>query len=111
MSGKFETFTGTRGKHYFRLRAGNGIPVLASQGYQDKRGCTNGIKSVQKHSKNADNFERKTAKNGCLYFNLRAANGQIVAKSQMYKSRSGMENGIKSIMKNAPDAEVVAVEK
>ena len=110
MSGKFETFKGARGKHYFRLKAGNGTPILASQGYQDKRGCGNGIKSVQKHCQDAGNFDRKVAKDGCVYFNLMANNGQVIAKSQMYKSRSGMENGIKSIMKNAPDATVVTVD-
>lgn len=111
MSGKFETFTGARGKHFFRLKASNGIAILASQGYQDKRGCANGIKSVQKHCQDAANFDRKVAKDGCVYFNLMAKNGQVVAKSQMYKSRSGMENGIKSIMNNAPGATLVPVDK
>lgn len=111
MSGKFETFTGPGGKHYFRLRAANGITILASQGYADKRGCTNGIKSVQKHSQDADCFDKKTSKDGRLFFNLVAKNGQVVAKSQMYKSRSGLNNGIKSIMNNAPGASVVAVDK
>ena len=111
MSGKFETFTGAGGKHYFRLRASNGIPILASQGYADKRGCTNGRKSVQKHCQDASCFEKKVAKDGRLYFNLVARNGQVVATSQMYKSRSGMNNGIKSIMNNAPDADVVVVDK
>ena len=111
MSGKFETFTGAKGKHYFRLKASNGIPILASQGYADKRGCSNGIKSVQKHCKDANCFEKKVAKDGRVFFNLVASNGQVVAKSQMYKSRSGMNNGIKSIMNNAPGASVVAVDK
>ena len=111
MSGKFETFKGAGGKHYFRLKASNGIPILASQGYKDKRGCTNGIKSVQKHCQDEKCFEKKVAKNGRMFFNIVARNGQIVAKSQMYKSRSGMNNGIKSIMNNAPGASVVLVDK
>jgi len=111
MAGKFETFTGNGGKQYFRLRASNGIPILASQGYADKRGCTNGIKSVQKHCADANNFVKKVAKDGRVFFNLMASNGQVIAKSQMYKSRSGMNNGIKSIMNNAPGASVVAGKK
>ncbi len=111
MAGKFETFTGNGGKQYFRLRANNGIPILASQGYADKRGCTNGIKSVQKHCKDIKNFDKKVAKDGRVFFNLMASNGQVIAKSQMYKSRSGMNNGIKSIMNNAPGANVVPGKK
>ena len=41
------------------------------------------------------------------YFNLKALNGQVVGTSQMYSSASGMENGITSVKKNAPDAEIV----
>ncbi len=111
MAGKFEVFTGSRGKQYFRLKANNGIPILASQGYADKRGCNNGIKSVKKHAADIKNFDKKVAKDGRVFFNLMASNGQVIAKSQMYKSRSGLNNGIKSIMNNAPDAEVVQVEK
>jgi uncharacterized protein len=51
-------------------------------------------------------FDRKTATNGKYYFNLKATNGQIIGSSEMYESASGMENGIESVKKNAPDATV-----
>jgi uncharacterized protein YegP (UPF0339 family) len=52
------------------------------------------------HSSNKDGYERKEAKNGKNYFVLKAKNHQVIGKSQMYESASGMENGIKSVMTN-----------
>jgi uncharacterized protein YegP (UPF0339 family) len=48
-------------------------------------------------------FEIKRAKNKQFYFNLKAANGEIILTSEMYKSRSGAKNGIESVRKNGPD--------
>ena len=39
-------------------------------------------------------------------FVLTATNGQTIGKSEMYSRSSGMENGIASVKKNAPDAQV-----
>jgi uncharacterized protein YegP (UPF0339 family) len=69
----------------------------------------NGIESVRKNASDDAKFERNTAKNGKFYFNLKAANSQIIGTSQMYAAEAGMENGIQSIKNNAPDAEVKEV--
>ena len=37
----------------------------------------------------AGKFEQKRAKDGQIYFNLKASNGQIILKSEMYKAKSG----------------------
>jgi uncharacterized protein YegP (UPF0339 family) len=49
----------------------------------------------------AGKFELKEAKDGQFYFNLKAANGQIILTSEMYKSKSSATNGIESVIKNA----------
>lgn len=103
---KFQIFTGSNGKIYFRLTAKNGQPILASQGYADKGGCKNGIESVRTNSKDDDRFDRKTASNGQYFFNLTAANGQTIGTSEMYTSASARDNGIESVKTNAPGAEV-----
>lgn len=54
-------------------------------------------------------FELKTAKNGDFFFNLTAANGQVIATSEMYKSKAAAENGIASVKTNAPEAETEEV--
>jgi uncharacterized protein YegP (UPF0339 family) len=61
---------------------------------------------VRKNSQNDTRFERKTAKDGSPYFVLKAANGEPIGKSEMYKTKSSMENGIASVTKNAPGAPV-----
>jgi uncharacterized protein len=46
-------------------------------------------------------FEIKKAKDGEFYFHLKAANGQIILASEMYKEKSSAKNGIASVKKNA----------
>ena len=108
--GKFEVFESPKDKkHYFRLKASNGQVILTSQGYASKASCENGIKSVKTNCCDDDLFERKEAKNGKFHFNLLAKNKQIIGSSQMYSGNSGLENGIKSVRENAPDAPVKEV--
>ena len=45
-------------------------------------------------------FELKKSANGQFYFNLKAANGQIVIASEMYKAKASALNGIESVRKN-----------
>ena len=97
-------------KYHFVLKASNGQVILSSQMYASKASATNGIESVQKNCQNEDSFEMKTAKNGKFHWNIKATNGQIIGSSQMYSSESGAKNGIESVRKNAPGAEVKEVE-
>ena len=48
-------------------------------------------------------FEIKLAKNKEFYFNLKAANGEVILTSETYKTRAGAKNGITSVTKNGPD--------
>jgi hypothetical protein len=104
--GKFSIKTGKNGDLYFNLKAGNGQIILASQGYSSKSACDNGIESVRTNGVDEKNFDKNTAKDGSFYFNLKAKNGQVIGKSEMYTTAAAMENGIASVGKNAPDASV-----
>ena len=42
-------------------------------------------------------------------FNLKATNGQVIGTSESYESESARDNGIASVMKNAPDADTAEV--
>jgi uncharacterized protein len=48
-------------------------------------------------------FVISTRKNGEFQFNLKAGNGQVILTSEGYSSKSGCENGIESVKKNATD--------
>lgn len=106
MAGKFEMYTDKKGESRFRLKAGNGQTILASEGYKQKASCKNGIESVRKNSQDDNRFERKDTKAGKFMFNLRARNGQVIGTSESYNTAAARENGIASVGKNAPDAKV-----
>jgi len=52
-------------------------------------------------------FVIKKDKSGQYRFNLKAGNGEIIATSESYTSKAGCKNGIESVKKNAPLAEIV----
>jgi uncharacterized protein YegP (UPF0339 family) len=107
MAGKFEIKAGKTGKFRFNLKASNGQVILSSEAYDSRSAAVKGITSVKKNAGNDKRFERKTAKDGSAYFVMKAANGEAIGKSEMYKSARSMENGIASVGRNAPEAETV----
>jgi uncharacterized protein len=54
----------------------------------------------------AGKFVVKKANSGKFHFNLVASNGQVIASSETYETKSSAMNGIESVKRNAPDAEV-----
>jgi uncharacterized protein YegP (UPF0339 family) len=103
---KFEIKTRANGEYQFNLKANNGEIILSSEGYSSKAGCENGIESVKKNAADDDKYDRLESKNSKHYFNLKAANGQIIGSSEMYESKSGRDGGIESVKKNATVATV-----
>ena len=51
----------------------------------------------------AGKFALKKAKNGEIFFNLHAANGQVILTSETYQEKRSALGGIESVRKNAPD--------
>lgn len=118
--GKFvvkETATGFK----FDLKAGNGETIATSEVYATKAACLNGVDSVKANCvgevedqtaanpevKKHPKFEMYEDKAGEYRFRLKAKNGEVIATSEGYKSKASCENGIESVKKNAPDAEIV----
>ena len=106
MAAKFELYTDNAGEFRFRLKAGNGENILASEGYKAKASAENGIESVKKNAPEEARYEKKETAAGKFMFNLKSTNGQVVGTSQSYASASSRDGGIESVMKNAPDARV-----
>ena len=106
MAGKFEVFKDKAGEFRFRLKAGNGQIILASEGYKAKPSCMNGIASVKKNAPLDERFERKDTNAGNYRFNLHAGNRQIIATSESYKTEVARDNGIASVKRTAPTAAV-----
>lgn len=53
-----------------------------------------------------DRYKREDSADEQFYFNLSAANGEVIGTSEMYSSAAGREAGIESVKKTAPGAPV-----
>ena len=121
--GKFVITTTKSGEFTFTLKATNGQVILtASESYSSEDGVKGGIESVQKNAlahvedQTVENFETLTHpkyevyqdKAGEYRFRLKAKNGQNIGKSEGYNTKASCLNGIESVGKNAPEAEIIA---
>ena len=119
--GKF-VFKETKTGFVFNLKAGNGEVIAVSEVYSSEAACMKGIESVRKNAVEAKvedqtvaeveavtnpKFEVYTDKAGEFRFRLKARNGEPIAASEGYKAKASCMNGIESVRKNAPDADVV----
>ena len=109
MAGKFEIYQDKAGEYRFRLKAGNGQNILASEGYKSKASCKAGITSVVTNAANAARFEKLQTKAGKFAFNLKSGNHQVVGSSQSYETEAARDNGIASFQNSANGASVVDV--
>ena len=106
----------------FDLKATNGQVIATSEVYDSEAACKNGIASVQKNAPEAavenqtvegyavekhPKFEVYEDKGGEYRFRLKATNGQVIAVGEGYKTLANCLNGVESVKKNAPEAEVV----
>ena len=106
----------------FDLKATNGQVIATSEVYESKAACLNGVESVKKNAPIANledqtvagfetvtnpKFEMYVDKAGEYRFRLKARNGEIIAVSEGYTAKASCENGIASVRKNAPEAEIV----
>ena len=112
-----ETATGVK----FDLKAGNGEVIATSEVYTTEAACMNGIESVKKNcvgeveDQTVENFESVKHpkfevyedKSGEFRFRLKAKNGEVIAVSEGYKAKASCLNGVESVKKNAPEAEIV----
>ncbi len=105
----------------FDLKAGNGETIATSEVYTTEAACLKGAESVAKNAPEANlhdltgeemevkhpKFELYEDKAGEFRFRLKARNGEIIATSEGYKSKSSCLNGIESVRKNAAEGNIV----
>lgn len=118
--GKFVIKEGITG-FSFVLKASNGETIATSEVYSSEAACKNGIESVKKNAPAAGiedttadggahvpnpKFEIFQDKKGEFRFRLKARNGEIICNSEGYTAKAGCKNGVESVKKNVPDAEI-----
>jgi uncharacterized protein YegP (UPF0339 family) len=109
MAGNFVLKNAVNGQYMFNLEASNGEIILTSETYHSKDGAKNGIASVKTHSPYDRFYEKKYSYNNQPYFVLKASNGEIIGKSEMYSTEQACAIGIQSVKSNAPTANIVDV--
>ena len=48
-------------------------------------------------------YDIQRARDGQFHFHLKAANGEIILSSELYRTRAGAKNGIASVQRNGSD--------
>ena len=100
MSGWYELSKTSIGQFRFVLKAANAETILNSEHYTTRSAAENGIASVQTNSALDERYEKKTTKDGHPYFNLKAANHQIIGSSESYTNDAACAKGIASVKAN-----------
>lgn len=122
MAGRFEIKQTKKGGFRFNLIARNGQIIATSETYPSLDSCKNGVESVRKNcavhveDQTRDGFESLPRpkyevyrdKAGEFRFRLKAEGGEILVTGEGYRAKDSCLNGIGSIGRNAPGAEVTA---
>ena len=120
--GKFVITKAKNDEYTFSLKATNGQVILtAGETFTTLAACKNSIESVKNNAlahvedQTVEGYETLTHpkyelyadKAGQFRFRLKARNGEPIGKSEGYVAKDSAENGIASVGKNAPEAEVI----
>ncbi len=106
--GKFELYKDKSGEWRFRLKAGNGEIIADSESYKTEVNCLNGVASLKKNVSETSAFEQFQDKADKWRFNIKAKNGEIIAKSEAYESKAMCEHGIESVKENAVNSRIIS---
>ena len=109
MASKFEIYKDKAGGFRFRLKAGNGENILASQGYKSKNAAINSVHAVMRNAIKDNRFEKKETKAGKFLFNIKASNNHVIGTSQSYSNKYARDNGAKTVQTIAPSAEIIDI--
>ena len=104
---RFTILEGKNGLYYFNLKARNGQIVLQSQAYSTEAAAMNGTFAVAEAGTSESNYDIKKSADGGGYFNLKAANGEIIATSEVYYSTSNAKRGRNSVIKLLPSINIL----
>ncbi|OED39158.1 hypothetical protein AB833_16605 [Chromatiales bacterium (ex Bugula neritina AB1)] len=83
-----------------------GKMVLRSENYKAKDSANKGINSVKKNCTEDRRYVLKESSNGMYFFNIKSANGQVVATSAMFPSEQDRSEAINYVKRDAPGCEV-----
>ncbi len=97
MSGWFELSKSKDDQFRFVLKSADDKTLLSSELYKAKASAEHAIKSVQGNCTEESRYECKEAANGKFFFNLKAANHQIIGTSPLYATAEARDAAIASM--------------
>jgi len=106
MTGCFEIKTRSDGQFMFNLKAGSDEVILTSEAFTTKAACMNGVEFVKTNASDDDFYPRTTTPDWKFRFAVEATNGQGIGASEYFETLVARDDGIESVKKYAPDAEV-----
>lgn len=85
------------GSFRFLLKSSNGLNLMVSRLYGDKREALLGIEAVRVHGTQSGCFEKHRTLDGLPFFVLRTDVGQALARSKAYASKTSCDEGIEAV--------------
>lgn len=110
---RFDLLEAANGEHYFNLKSRNGRVIARSETYVTRSGADRGVLAVIRNvgeyldflaNRTGARFDIFSGADGRFYFNLHAANGEIVLSSQGYAAESSALSATFSVADNGTDA-------
>jgi uncharacterized protein YegP (UPF0339 family) len=89
----FDLWQDTTNAYRFHLRAANHEILVTSEAYTSRTDALAGVLSVLDNGGLTSHYELLVATNGQTYFNLVAANHEIIATSETYSSKQAAQKG------------------
>lgn len=83
-----------------------GKTVIKSENYKAKDSAAKGIRSVKKNCVQSKRFVMKKTSDGRYFFNIKSANGQVVATSAFFNTEEQRTEGINYVRNKAPECQV-----
>jgi uncharacterized protein len=106
MIGRFEILRAVNGKYSFRLIASNGAIILSGDFFNTKHEVLQAVEKIRQNVNSIDKFIKKTSSDEYYYFVVVDENKKIIARSKMYATEAGRENGIYSAIRNSREAQL-----
>ncbi len=103
----FETYHENNHRQSFRLIDETGKILLSGEGYKQPGAVLNGIESVKKNLPLTSAIEKKEAKNGLFFFNIKSTGGKVVGTSALFYTPELRNRGLREMQKNGPGARVI----
>jgi uncharacterized protein YegP (UPF0339 family) len=97
-AGKLTFWQASDGQWHFNLKSGNGAILQTSEAYTSRTGAINGALSVLENGVDKAQYEVASTKTGYVV-HVKAANGETVAFSEVYSTKSSATRAVTSSVK------------